>query len=230
MGRVAAIPRPAQQLGNQRHPEPDEADDPATVEIGPQHHHQGKELEGAAAAGQVSLQPVELQAGQKERDHLGTRPPDRRARDGPDRQPDSGDHPRLAPDLPVHDPETRPGQQAEAQAQPDHARRLVDEPHQDLGQVLVVGPDATRNSEGVEIKRREAAVLDHPPPGSEMPPEVGVLLAGDEEREGHDHDAAQEQRPRAQPLGKPPARPAARRRGEVRSHGIQLRALKGLGR
>ena len=217
VGGVAAIPRPGQELGPDRHPEPDEADHPTAVEVGPQHHHEWKELERPAASREVSLQPVELEAGQKERDHLGAGPPDRRACDGPDRQPDSGDHPRLAADLPVHEPETGPGQQAEGQAQPDHSGRPVDEPHQDLSQVLVVGPDVSGNGEGVEIDRGEAAVVEHPLPGPQVPPEVGVLLAGDEKREGHDHHSAQEQRPRAQPLGQPPT-----------PH--QRFALKGLGR
>ena len=75
--RVMAIPCPADQLGDQRHPQPGEADHPTSVQVGPDRHHQGKEVEGATAAAEVTLDPVQLEAAQGERDHLGAWSPDR---------------------------------------------------------------------------------------------------------------------------------------------------------
>src|SRR2546428_423917 len=70
MGGVGRVPCPADELGYQGPTEPHETDDPAAVQVRPQGNDERKPLERPAAAAQVALEPVQLEAGEREEDHL----------------------------------------------------------------------------------------------------------------------------------------------------------------
>ena len=213
---IRAIPGPHHELRDKGDAQPREPNDPAAVQVGPHGHHERKEGERAAPAAEVPVQPVELEAAEREGDHLGPRSPDRPARQRAECQPEADDHERLSPHLAVDQPEACPCDQAECDRQPHGAGGRIDHPHEDLRQVLVVGPDVVGDCEGEKVVRRKLAVLDHPAPDSEVPPEIGILEAFDEDHEDCQHHAADQQRLGAEPLRQ--ARAAA-----------QLRALRGLG-
>src|SRR5439155_11392029 len=106
----------------------------------------GKEVEGAAAAGEVTLDPVQLEAAKGERDHLGAWSPDRPPGQRTEREAQPDDDKGLAPDLAVDQQEAGPRDQPKGDRQTERAGRRVNEPHQHLGQVLVVRPDVIWDS------------------------------------------------------------------------------------
>jgi len=59
-------------------------------------------------------------------------------------------------------------------------------------------------------KRLQPAVVGHPAADAHVPPDVGILLAGDEQRKSHDHDATQEGHPGAKPRSPPHSTPLDR--------------------
>ncbi len=201
VGGVGRVPRPADKLGHEGDAEPDETDDPAAVQVRPQRHEERKELKRAAAAAEVPLEPVQLEAGEGKRDHLCARTPDWSSGNGPERETHADHHKRLPAHLPVHEVEAGVRDQAEEDADPDGARRRVDEPHEDLREVLVVGPDVVRNRVREDVGRRQAAVLHHPPSDADVPPEVRILNRPHKQCGDDDQHAAQEQRAGAQAIG-----------------------------
>ena len=218
---VVLVPGPAHQLGDQGHAEPGETDHPAAVQVGPEDHYQREVVDRAAAAVQITLEPVQLETAERECDHLRARAPDRRAGDRADREADADEDERLAPDLEVDQPEAGPCQQAECDAERRQPERAVGQPHQHLGQVFVVGPDVAGYREGEEVLGRQMPVLRHPASDPQVPPEVGVLLDADEKDEDHDHHAPKQQRPSREALGHPQG-VSAERRGSVCSGGRVL--------
>jgi len=116
--RVGAIPGPHDKFRDKCDAEPRETDDPAAVKVGPDSHHQGKEGERTAAAAEIPLQPVKLEAAESEGDHLRPRPPDRPTSERAQRQSEADDDERLSPDLAIQQPEAGPGDQAECDCQP----------------------------------------------------------------------------------------------------------------
>jgi len=119
----------------------------------------------------------------------------------------------LTADLPVHQVEAGVGDDAKEDADADGSSIGVDLPHEDLGEVLVVGPNVSRSRVGEDVRGGKASVVDHPSPDPDVPPEIGVEHRPDEQRGDDDHHAAQQQRPRAQAI----------------SESRQLRVLSGLG-
>ena len=188
---VSSVPRPHHGLRGDGDAEPDEPDDPATVEIGPQRHHKREVQEHPAASAEIGLQPVQLEARERERDHLRARPPDGVAGHGGQREADADDHERLAPDLTVHQPEAEPRDHPERDRDADRAGAVVDEPHQDLGQVLVVRPDVAWHRVREDVGRRQPVVVGHPAADPDVPQEVGVLFSRGEQGTDDDQDAAQ---------------------------------------
>ena len=138
--------------------------------------------------------------------------------DGPRRDgkaPAHEDHRRWAGRV-VAQPGACPCDQTECDREPDGAGGRIDQQHEDLRQVLVCGPDVVGDGEGEQVVRWKLAVLDDPAPDSEVPPEIGILEAFDEDHENCQHHAADQQRLGAEPLRQ--AHSAA-----------QLRALSGFG-
>ncbi len=92
-----------------------QAEDKPAVEIGPCDHHQREPVDRARATAQVAVEPQQLEAGEREGDHLGARSPDRRAGQPRDADHERGDHQVgvLEPDPPPDEQETDERHRAE---------------------------------------------------------------------------------------------------------------------
>src|SRR5260370_744230 len=88
----------------------------------------------------------------------------------PERKPGGGGGAGARGHLAVHDVEAGIGDRAKGEPDPEGPRLRVDEPHQHLGEVLVVGPDVARNRVRKDVIRGQAAGLDHPACNPYVPP------------------------------------------------------------
>ena len=169
------------------------------MEIGPDNHHQGQEVDHAAAVPEEGLDPVEGQAGQGEADHLRPGAPDldagsSRHRDAGAR--DQGGH-ALARDAPPDEPEAHPGDGDVREAEGEEPPGPEDQVAEHLGAPFLVRPDPGVGRVGEELVVRERAVADDPAARLHVPPEVRVADPAADDDERRDQGGTDDQPPEA---------------------------------
>ena len=156
------------------------------MEVDPDEHDGGQEIERAAVAFAKPLDPQVSQRAERESDHLDARSPDGIGCRHPEGQAESGDH-EVDPaiDGEVDQQESGGGYGAQRQADQGQPSNGIEHREHDFAQPLVGDATMVGNAKGVEVLVRYGVVAEDLVSGGDVPPEVRVgdrLDGGDQHR------------------------------------------------
>ena len=83
---------PVHGLDERRDTDRHQAEKESAMQVRPRDHHEREPVDRSRFAAEVAVEPQHLEAGEGERDHLRTRPPDLGAAEAGDADHDRGDH------------------------------------------------------------------------------------------------------------------------------------------
>ena len=185
--------RPVHGFDKRRDTDRHQAEEETAVEIRPGDHHQGEPVDRTRPASEVAVEPQQLEAREREGDHLWTRSPDSCPGQAGDADRDRGDHAVyvLEPDSAPHEQEPHERHRAECERHQCEPAELEHQVRDDLGCVLGIDPLLAGHREGEQILGDDLVVIDHPLAGDEMPEDVRITTSADQhaedDHEGGDH-------------------------------------------